>query len=108
MSQFCLPSSVVLPLWTPTPVQLGAVGYHSRPRGEFITLFNSFRPSESPGGRARDISSLFGYGSVKQGVQYVDKRSLAQRAVDKLVGWGRSPPGKSGASAMAAGGSTSP
>ncbi|KAL6299815.1 hypothetical protein BKA93DRAFT_569950 [Sparassis latifolia] len=79
--------SLTLPLWTPTVVALGAVGYHSKPSGEFITLFNSFRPAESSGGVARDIPSLYGYGRVATGSQRQDKRKVGQRAMDLIQSW---------------------
>ncbi|RPD53297.1 hypothetical protein L227DRAFT_617134 [Lentinus tigrinus ALCF2SS1-6] len=80
--------SLTLPLWTPSQVVLGAVGYHSKSAGgEFITLFNSFEPTKSSNGRARDIPSLYGYGLVERESQRQDKRNAAQRGMDIIQSW---------------------
>ncbi|CDO74643.1 hypothetical protein BN946_scf184944.g2 [Trametes cinnabarina] len=80
--------SLTLPLWTPSQVPIGAVGYHSKSRGgEFVVLFNSFDPAKTSGGRAKDIPSLYGYGRVSQGSQRQDKRNVAQRGMDILNSW---------------------
>ncbi|KAI0753878.1 hypothetical protein C8Q74DRAFT_1307834 [Fomes fomentarius] len=80
--------SLTLPLWTPTQVALGAVGYHNKAvGGEFVTLFNSFEPAKSSNGRAKDIPSLYGYGRVNQGNQRQDKRNVAQRGMDLINSW---------------------
>lgn len=81
--------TVTLPLWTPSPVAIGAVGYHSKARGgEFITLFSSLDPAESSGGRAKDIPSVYGDGrESRQGYQRRDKRNVAQRGVDAIHSW---------------------
>ncbi|KAI0364174.1 hypothetical protein BV20DRAFT_956762 [Pilatotrama ljubarskyi] len=80
--------SLTLPLWTPSQVPIGAVGYHSKSRGgEFVVLFNSFDPAKSSGGRAKDIPSLYGYGRVSQGSQRQDKRNVAQRGMDIIQSW---------------------
>lgn len=78
--------TVTLPLWTPTSVALGAVGYLSKPSGEFIILFNSFDPAKSSDGVARNLPSLYGYGRVTQDSQRQDKRSVAQRSLDAISG----------------------
>lgn len=79
---------MTLPLWTPSQVPIGAVGYHSKASGgEFITLFNSFDPAKSSGGLAKDIPSLYGYGRVSQGNQRQDKRNVAQRGMDIIQSW---------------------
>ncbi|OCH89375.1 hypothetical protein OBBRIDRAFT_668393 [Obba rivulosa] len=79
--------SLTLPLWCPSPVALGAVGYHEKPSGKFVTLFNSFRPGETSGGVASDIPSLFGYGPVTTGNQPQNKRNVAQRGMDMIQQW---------------------
>ncbi|KAL7278405.1 hypothetical protein ACG7TL_007402 [Trametes sanguinea] len=44
--------TLTLPLWSPSKVPIGAVGYHSPSRGgEFIILFDSLNPSKSPEGQ---------------------------------------------------------
>ena len=80
--------AVTLPLWTPSQVPIGAVGYHSKANGgEFVVLFNSFDPAKSSGSRAKDIPSLYGYGRVNQGSQRQDKRNVAQRGMDIIQSW---------------------
>ncbi|TFK79567.1 hypothetical protein K466DRAFT_570161 [Polyporus arcularius HHB13444] len=80
--------SLTLPLWTPSQVPVGAVGYHSKSQGgEFVTLFNSFEPAKSSNGRAKDIPSLYGYGRVDRGSQRQDKRNVAQRGMDIIQSW---------------------
>ena len=79
---------MTLPLWTPSPIAIGAVGYHSKATyGEFVTLFNSFDPQKSSNGRVNDIPSLYGYGRVTQGSQRQDKRNVAQRGMDIIQSW---------------------
>ncbi|KAG5640616.1 hypothetical protein DXG03_007905, partial [Asterophora parasitica] len=78
--------SLTLPLWEPTPVSLGAVGYLSKPSGKFVTLFNSFHPEKSAEEQARGLPSLYGYGRVASGSQRQDKRNAAQRGYDAFVG----------------------
>ncbi|KAF7799186.1 hypothetical protein EIP86_010417 [Pleurotus ostreatoroseus] len=79
--------SLTLPLWEPTPVALGAVGYHLKPEGRFVTLLNAFRPMDSSGGKARDMPSLYGFGKVQLGSQKSDKRTVLQRGMGRLHGW---------------------
>lgn len=86
-------SLVVLALWEPSPIELGAVGYLSRPSGSFVTLFNSFNPQQSSDGRAKGMPSLYGYGrQILQGSQRQDRRKLSQRGLDIIQGllWFRS------------------
>ncbi|CAK5274392.1 unnamed protein product [Mycena citricolor] len=46
-----------LPLWSPSLVEMGAVGYLSRPTGEFRTLFNSrFPDTTSAGSKLRGLA----------------------------------------------------
>ncbi|KAI8992697.1 hypothetical protein BD414DRAFT_481927 [Trametes punicea] len=80
--------SLTLPLWTPSQIPIGAVGYHSKALGgQFVVLFNSFDPAKSSDGLAKDIPSLYGYGRVNQGSQRQDKRSVAQRGLDIIHSW---------------------
>ncbi|KAE9407480.1 hypothetical protein BT96DRAFT_933245 [Gymnopus androsaceus JB14] len=78
--------SLTLPLWTPTPIALGAIGYLSKPKGEFITLFNAFHPQKSDSTLAKDLPSVHGYGKVSTGSQRQDKRNAAQRGLDAIAG----------------------
>jgi hypothetical protein len=78
--------AVTLPLWTPMPVSLGAVGYLSKPRGTFVTLFNAFEPHKTSGGVVKGMPSVHGYGRVVQGSQRQDRRNIALRGLDAVVG----------------------
>ncbi|KAG2099294.1 uncharacterized protein F5147DRAFT_747297 [Suillus discolor] len=53
--------SLTLPLWSPSHVELGAVGYLSAPKGEFITLFDAMKPHKTAGSKVTNIPSLAGY-----------------------------------------------
>lgn len=79
-------ASLRLPLWDPSPVDLGAVGYLSKPRGRFITLFNAFSPQKSNDDMVRSLPSIYGYGQVKDGSQRLDKRSRLQQGLDAVTG----------------------
>lgn len=79
--------AVTLPLWTPTPIKLGDVGYLHKPSGEFISLFNSISPRRSSNGFVNGMPSLDGYGTVLRGEQRQDKRNAAQRGFDALSGF---------------------
>ena len=74
---------MILPLWSPSPVALGAVGYLSKPSGAFVTLFNAFEPMS---GLATIIPSIDVYGRVKQRTLRQDKRSIVQKGMDALSG----------------------
>jgi hypothetical protein len=78
--------SVTLPLWAPTPVDLGAVGYLSKPSGTFVTLFDAFCPGQSSNGTVKSMPSLYGYGRITKGSQRKDERNAAQRGIDAFVG----------------------
>lgn len=77
---------MTLPLWDPSPVKLGAVGYLLKPAGSFVTLFNSYAPHKASDEEARKIPSLDGYGKSNVGMQRQDKRNAAQRGLDMLHG----------------------
>ncbi|KAG1773238.1 hypothetical protein EV702DRAFT_1131100 [Suillus placidus] len=58
------------PLWYPSPVEVGAVGYVSKPDGEFITLCNVIEiggKKKAEGDVAKCMPSLRDYGSVNIG-----------------------------------------
>lgn len=76
--------SVTLPLWSPTRVELGAVGYHSKSKGEFITLFNAIDPLQSCEERLRRLPSMYGYGKFEVQKREDGKRSVAQRGLDAI------------------------
>ncbi|KAF7291313.1 hypothetical protein MIND_01275600 [Mycena indigotica] len=50
--------NVTLPLWTPSRVELGAVGYLKRPEGVFMTLFNSADPAAAGYVRVRPLPRI--------------------------------------------------
>jgi len=77
---------LTLPLWRPSHVELGAVGFLSKPEGRFETLFNAFNPGGTSGGKADELPMLSGYGKVLQGNQRQDKRNAAQRGFDRVQG----------------------
>src|SRR5277367_5641845 len=76
----------MLPLWTPSPISLGAVGYFSRPSGAFMTLFNAFNPVRTSVGVVHSMPSVKGYGEVQMGSQRMERRSIAQKSLDVLSG----------------------
>ncbi|KAJ6500147.1 hypothetical protein C8R47DRAFT_284025 [Mycena vitilis] len=78
--------SLTLPLWSPSPVSLGAVGYLSKPSGAFVTIFNCFTPEKSAKGLLKSLPSVHGYGQVTTGSQRQDKRNAAQRGLDAIAG----------------------
>ncbi|TFK37240.1 hypothetical protein BDQ12DRAFT_214347 [Crucibulum laeve] len=78
--------SLTLPLWTPSPVVPGAVGYLSRPAGSFVTLFNAFCPTKAEDPTIRSMPNVYGYGKVQEGSLRVDRRTFAQRGVDAIAG----------------------
>jgi len=77
---------VTLPLWDPSPVELGAVGYLSKPQGQFITLFNAnnLRSCDHPG--IKSLPSILQYGQVTEGVQRLPKKTVTQSAFDMIIG----------------------
>ncbi|KIM89640.1 hypothetical protein PILCRDRAFT_191889 [Piloderma croceum F 1598] len=77
--------SLTLPLWTPSPISLGAV---ERAGGSFVTLFNSFSPGKCSLADAAvaALPSLYGYGRITRGEQRQDKRGAARRVLDALAG----------------------
>jgi hypothetical protein len=78
---------VILPLWSPSPIALGAVGYLSKPSGAFITLFSALDPTKSSGGFITGMGSIHGFGEIKQGSQRQEKRNLAQKGIDVISGF---------------------
>ncbi|KIK35951.1 hypothetical protein CY34DRAFT_811746 [Suillus luteus UH-Slu-Lm8-n1] len=64
--------SFTTPLWYPSPVEVDAVGYVSKPDGEFITLCNVIvieigGKGKGDGDVAKCMSSLREYGSINIG-----------------------------------------
>lgn len=77
---------VALPLWSPTSVDLGAVGYLSKPKGEFITLLNAYDPPKSSHPSIQKLPSIDGYGHTVHKEQRNDVRKFTQKALDFLSG----------------------
>lgn len=82
----CLPvfRIVVLPLWSPSLVNVGSVGFLSKPKGEFVTLFSALRPLADAG--APRLGSIEGFGAVKLGSYTQQLRSATQRGLDRIAG----------------------
>ncbi|KAH7882518.1 hypothetical protein F5I97DRAFT_1982693, partial [Phlebopus sp. FC_14] len=76
--------SLTLPLWSPTHVALGAIGYLSKPKGEFVTLLNALDPFRTASGAAKDIKSMHAYGKLKIETRPENKRSVVRRGLDAL------------------------
>ncbi|KAF9481061.1 hypothetical protein BDN70DRAFT_876798 [Pholiota conissans] len=74
--------SLILPLWHPTPVEIGAVGYLAKPEGTFVTFFNALNPSTSTHPDIQSLPSIHGYGLVKDGIHREPKPTIAQRAME--------------------------
>lgn len=77
---------VTLPLWTPSTVHIGDVGYLLKPSGSFFTLFNALQRTKTPGGLTGGFPSMAGYGSVSKGHIRLDKRNVAQKGLDAFTG----------------------
>ena len=77
----------MLPLWSPSTVEIGSVGYLRKPEGEFVTLFNAFNPPKTSNGILKGMANLHGYGQVSQGSYRQDKRNRALRGLDVLQSW---------------------
>ncbi|KAG1897189.1 uncharacterized protein F5891DRAFT_1243087 [Suillus fuscotomentosus] len=80
--------SLTLPLWSPSHVELGAVGYLSAPKGEFITLFNAMKPQQTAGSKVTNIPSLGGYleGPIRIGKKSDSIRTMTQRGLELISG----------------------
>ncbi|KAG1847152.1 hypothetical protein DFJ58DRAFT_663473 [Suillus subalutaceus] len=80
--------SLTLPLWSPSHVELGAVGYLSAPKGEFITLFNAMKPQQTTGSKITNIPSLAGYfdGPIRPGQKFNTNRTMTQRGLELISG----------------------
>lgn len=76
---------MTLPLWDPSPVQIGDVGYLSKPQGTFVTLFNVIKPSKAVVNLG--LGPVSEYGSVSRGSMRLEKRSAAQKGLDAFSGF---------------------
>jgi hypothetical protein len=77
---------VTLPLWSPSHVELGAVGYHSKPKGQFITLFNAMQPHQTSGSKITTIPSLGGYGAIQTGKKFDSRLTVTQKGRNLISG----------------------
>ena len=75
--------SFTTPLWSPSHVQIGDVGYLSKPYGHYVTLLNVFDPVGSSNGVVHGLPSIFGYGAVGTNTIRWDRRSAAARKLDR-------------------------
>lgn len=55
---------VTWPLWSPSLVRLGDIGYIHPSDGTFVVLFNSFAPAKSSRDLVTDVPSVHVYGNV--------------------------------------------
>ena len=79
-------SIVTLPLWDPSPVEVGAVGYLSKPRGRFVTLFNALTPAKAKDLGIRSLPSIHGYGVTQVETHRQDRRTVTQKGIDAFAG----------------------
>lgn len=80
-------ATVTLPLWDPSSVQIGDVGYLRKPAGKFVTLFNAVKPHKYSGGLSHGFPPMAEYGNVSKGSIRMDKRSVAQKGFDAFSGF---------------------
>ena len=77
---------VTLPLWNPSPVEVGAVGYLWKPQGHFVTLFNALTPSKAKLAEIRSLPSIHGYGPAQLDTHRQDRRTVTQKGMDAIAG----------------------
>ena len=77
---------VTLPLWDPSPVEVGAVGYLTKPQGHFVTLFNALSPDKATHPGIQALPSIHGYGQTKVESHRQDRRTVAQKSIDAFAG----------------------
>ena len=87
MSSSLIYDAVTLPLWDPSPVQIGDVGYLLKPAGAFVTLFNALKPKVSRGSSSSGFPNMAEYGNVSKGTIRMDKRNVAQKGLDAFSGF---------------------
>ncbi|KAF7965529.1 hypothetical protein HWV62_43062, partial [Athelia sp. TMB] len=79
--------SLVLPLWTPSVVTLGDVGYLDKPSGQFIVLCNALAPQNTQRPGIARLPPMSTYGLLQHGEQRSEKRNVALRGLDALSGF---------------------
>lgn len=62
------------------------MGFLSKPKGEFVTLFNAYTPDKSTNKEVKGMPSIYGYGKVADGTQK-QERTLFQKGLDSVAGW---------------------
>ena len=78
---------VTLPLWDPSPVEVGAVGYLSKPQGQFVTLFNALIPGNAVHRGIQSLPSIHGYGLTQVETHRQDRRTVTQKSIDAFAGF---------------------
>ncbi|KAF9039940.1 hypothetical protein BJ165DRAFT_1613591 [Panaeolus papilionaceus] len=73
---------LTLPLWDPTLVEVGAIGFLSKPAGQFVTLFNSMAPDKCDKMDIKALSPL----DITIGVDKSDTRTLFHKVYDLILG----------------------
>ena len=76
----------MLPLWDPSPVEVGAVGYLLKPQGRFVTLFNALTPGHANHPGIRSLPSIHGYGPTQVEIHRQDRRTVTQKGMDAFAG----------------------
>ncbi|KAF9039939.1 hypothetical protein BJ165DRAFT_1613590 [Panaeolus papilionaceus] len=77
---------LTLPLWDPSPIEIGAVGYLSKPAGQFCPLFNSMSPTKSDKIEIKALPPLGKDGDVTIGIDRSDTRTLTHKVYDLVSG----------------------
>ncbi|KAF9039931.1 hypothetical protein BJ165DRAFT_1494612 [Panaeolus papilionaceus] len=77
--------SLTLCLWEPTPIEVGAVGFLSKPAGQFVTLFNAMTPQKCYRIKIKTLSNLGNNGNAAIGVDKSDSRKLVHKAYDFIL-----------------------
>lgn len=75
-------------MWTPSEIKIGDVGYHKRPHGSFVRLFNAFDPVGTATAHGKPLPPLT---HVLTGTQTDERRTVLQRGIDWFGGFLRSP-----------------
>ncbi|KAJ7708121.1 hypothetical protein B0H17DRAFT_1124900 [Mycena rosella] len=76
--------SASVPLWIPSPIEVGAVGYLLKnPAGAFRTLFNSLNPSGTSDGRLSVIAPLNGVTTVTE--EHSGMKAKGRNIINKLT-----------------------
>ena len=77
---------VTLPLWDPSLVEVGAVGYLSKPQGRFVTLFNALSTDEAAHLEIQSLPTIDRYGPTRVTWHRQDRKTITQRSVDPFAG----------------------